>query len=72
MEVEEIEGIRQLATQEKALGMTEIFKGDIYEVSPYGVQCKPSTFLPCEHFCKIYITQNTLGGDLRGHKGAIE
>lgn len=71
MEMEEAEKIRQLEMREKPLGMMEIFNGGFYEVQPYGVQCKPSAFLPCEHFSKIYVTQNALGGDLRGHVGAI-
>lgn len=49
--------------------MMEIFNEDFYEVWPYSVQWKPSTFLPCEHFSKIYITQNALEGGLRGHGG---
>lgn len=68
--MEEAEKIRQLAIREKPLGMMGIFNGEFYEVQPYGVQCKPSTFLPCEHFSKIYVIQNALGGDLRGHMGA--
>lgn len=69
--MKDTEEIRQLAMREKILGMMEIFNGDFYDVWPYGVQCKPSTSPPCEHFSKIYITPNALGGDLRGHKGAV-
>lgn len=54
--MEETEERRQLAKGEQAFGMIEIFSGDFYEVWPHGVQCKPSTFLPCEHFSKSYIT----------------
>lgn len=65
------EEIRQLAMREKPFRMMEIFNGDFYEVWPYGLQCKFSTFLSCENLSKIYIIQNALGGDLRGHKEAI-
>lgn len=69
--MEETEERRQLAKGEQAFGMMEIFSGDFYEVWPHGVQCKPSTFLPCEHFSKSYITQNALGRGLRSHKGQL-
>lgn len=45
--------------------------GSFMKFSHMVFSCKPSTFLPCEHFRKIYVIQNALGGDLRGHMGAI-